>query len=452
MPQTSLERIIYVSILITYLVIATLFAWRVPAWQAPDEPAHYNYISQVSTGDLLPVIETGDWDNDYLEELKANDFAPAITGRLSTVQYENHQPPLYYWLAAPVFLLTNGSLFAVRMVSVFMGLMTIILSYTVANTLFSERSYLSLAVMCLIAFLPQNVHILASVNNDALAYGVIAAMLLLCIQYLKDESLPTWWLGISVGIAFITKTTTYFMAGIVLIVIFIRWWLLEEHDVSVILKRYLKFAIPASVSAFLYWGRNILTYGFPDFLGLQAHDAIVVGQQRRIEFIEQNGIGTYWREAIDTTFNSFWGQFGWMEARLGDAVPAALWFIVVLLVIALTGLVVNIWTARFNNQDLTAKNIKIQNAIGVTLSLMLLLAIAQYIYYNVTFVQFQGRYLFVALIPFAIAIAVGIDSWRRLLLPHVDFAKWVVVIVFALFVPLDIYLIWRVIPCAVGCL
>ena len=83
---------------------------RTPDWQSPDEPAHYNYIAQVVAGDLLPVIEQGDWDNEYLETLKAQDFAPELLDNLDTVQYENHQPPLYYWLGAPLFALTKGSL------------------------------------------------------------------------------------------------------------------------------------------------------------------------------------------------------------------------------------------------------------------------------------------------------------------------------------------------------
>ncbi|MDI6834774.1 MAG: MarR family winged helix-turn-helix transcriptional regulator, partial [Rhizobiaceae bacterium] len=31
-----------------YLALASLYAIRTPAWQAPDEPAHYNYIRQIA--------------------------------------------------------------------------------------------------------------------------------------------------------------------------------------------------------------------------------------------------------------------------------------------------------------------------------------------------------------------------------------------------------------------
>jgi hypothetical protein len=40
-----------------------------------------------------------------------------------------------------------------------------------------------------------------------------------------------------------------------------------------------------------------------------------------------------------------------------------------------------------------------------------LLALAQFIYYNITFYQVQGRYLFVALVPFTLLVAAGLDGW-----------------------------------------
>jgi hypothetical protein len=40
-----------------------------------------------------------------------------------------------------------------------------------------------------------------------------------------------------------------------------------------------------------------------------------------------------------------------------------------------------------------------------------LLTLAVYLYYNVSFVQHQGRYLFPALVPLGLAAAVGIAQW-----------------------------------------
>ena len=47
--------------------------------------------------------------------------------------------------------------------------------------------------------------------------------------------------------------------------------------------------------------------------------------------------------------------------------------------------------------------------LGSTLALSVLL----YLGYNVTFVQHQGRYLFPALIPIAMAVSIGLMAWAR---------------------------------------
>lgn len=445
MPETFIERLIYSAIVWCFLLLGALFAWRVPDWQAPDEPAHYNYIAQVANGELLPVIEMGDWNNSYINEIKANDFIPSVIDELDTVQYENHQPPLYYWLATPIFILTDGNLFAVRMVSVLLATIMLMLSYSITKEIFCEHTHLALVVMLLIGFLPQNLHILASVNNDALAGVMIAITILLCVQYLKDESRSAWGLGLAVGIIFITKTTAYFMAGVVVIVIAMRWWQQSDNRLANSVKHYLQFGIPATIFALIYWGRNILTYGFPDFLGLQAHDAIVVGQQRRSEFVALNGSDVYWREAFLTTFHSFWGQFGWMEARLGDAIPIAIYFIIGLIFLALTGLLLYAW------RNISKRTDSVSGKVWILLGFVMFFALAQYVYYNITFVQFQGRYIFAGIIPFAIGMVLGVDTWRGMLLKH-EYSKWLTVLLFSVFIPLDLYLIWRVIPCAVGCI
>ncbi|PJF24260.1 MAG: hypothetical protein CUN53_18730, partial [Phototrophicales bacterium] len=75
-------------ILAVYLALGTAYALRTPPWQNPDEPAHYNYVAQVAESGCCPVIEAGDWDQDYLTTLTANKFDPALLDGLAGVQYE----------------------------------------------------------------------------------------------------------------------------------------------------------------------------------------------------------------------------------------------------------------------------------------------------------------------------------------------------------------------------
>ncbi|MEO1442176.1 MAG: glycosyltransferase family 39 protein, partial [Chloroflexota bacterium] len=179
MTHRRIEYGILGTIVVGYLLVGVLYALQTPAWQAPDEPAHYNYIAQVAEGGCCPVIAMGDWDNAYLEELKAARFDPALTADIAAIEYEDHQPPLYYLGGAVIYALSpeQARLTALRMYSVLLGAVTVIFSYLVARQMFPQRADIALSTAALVAFIPQHVAILASVNNDALAVLLVAVTL-----------------------------------------------------------------------------------------------------------------------------------------------------------------------------------------------------------------------------------------------------------------------------------
>lgn len=433
------------AILIVYLLLGVGFAIRTPPWQAPDEPAHYNYIAQIAENGCCPVIEPGDWDQAYLDTLRANKFAPSLLDDLDRVQYEDHQPPLYYLLGAPVYSLTGGSLTALRLLSVVIGVGVVACAFATGRVVAPARPQIALAAAALVAFLPQHVAILASVNNDGLSELVVGLALWLSLRYLSGENVSAWLLGVLAGVGLLVKVNTIFLAGLVPLVIVLRWWLSRRDGLAVasLPRTLVAFALPALALAGVWWARNISVYGWPDFLGLGAHDAVVVGQLRTAELLAEVGAGEYLRRALATTFNSFWGQFGWM------ALPLQPWMYTLLalfLVAAVLGLLLHVALLR---RDARSG----QKALWWILALTILLAVAQYIYYNTEFVQFQGRYLYPALIPMALYLALGLDAWRRLIVRATDGQpgangplRWLAPSVVSALVALDIYILWRVIP------
>jgi len=135
MPASASEKSFFCLILCAYLLVGALYARHTPPWQAPDEPAHYNYIRQVAERGCCPRIEAGDWDSAYLETLKAQRFAPPYLDKLETIQYEDHHPPLYYLLASLVYKLSadgEGRLIALRLFSLALGAGSVGLSFAVA--------------------------------------------------------------------------------------------------------------------------------------------------------------------------------------------------------------------------------------------------------------------------------------------------------------------------------
>ena len=113
-------------ILLVYLAIGMLYAVNTPAWQAPDEPAHYNYIKHIAETGSLPILDLDDYDQKYISELLQYGFPSRMS--IDLLRYEAHQPPLYYLLATPIFIVFDGSLLALRLFSLVLGACVIVLS------------------------------------------------------------------------------------------------------------------------------------------------------------------------------------------------------------------------------------------------------------------------------------------------------------------------------------
>jgi 4-amino-4-deoxy-L-arabinose transferase-like glycosyltransferase len=447
LTATRVEVLLLSLIVVVYLLVGGLFAIQTPDWQTPDEPAHYNYIRQVVEDGCCPVIEMGDWDSAYLDELKAARFAPELLGDLELIQYEDHQPPLYYLLLSPVYASTGGSLTALRLASVVIGLVIVLCAYATGKALLPDRPQIALGAAAFVAFQPQHVAILASVNNDALGWSLVAVILWLSVAYVKRAVwVRPWMLGLLVGIALVTKSTAYLMAGIAFLAVILRWWTnpaAERPSGAALARALALYLVPALALGLIWWLRNFAVYGFPDFLGLAAHDAVVVGQPRTEALVSAVGLGGYLQQFARDTFNTFWGQFGWLGLPLiggsvGWVYPAMLG----LLIVGLLGLAVDRLVLRRSETIATVPG---QRAAWLLLMLTVILSILAYLYYNTEFQQFQGRYMFPMLIPLGIALALGLDAWRRLLLGRWRVTRWLTPLFFFSFALLDVWLLRTVI-------
>jgi 4-amino-4-deoxy-L-arabinose transferase-like glycosyltransferase len=421
------ERSLLVAVLLAYGALAALYAIRTPDWQAPDEPAHVNYIRQIAENGALPVLEPGDWQQEYQEELTASGFDPALLGRLETVQYEDHQPPLYYLLQAPIYAATGGDLLALRLVSVTLGAGVVLAAWAVLRALFPERPALALTGAAFVAFLPQHLSILGSVSNDPLAELIVGLTLLVAVRYLRGEArgASPALLGELVGLALLTKTTIYFLGGIAVVTVLLRWRR-ERWPWQVAARQLVAVLVPALILGGVWWARNLSTYGGLDFTGLDRHDEVTVGQPRTAEYIDEvygGSFGRYLEAFLATTFRSFWGQFGWMALIMPRWAYAAF---------ALFSLGVLAGAALYVRQARWPGALSGPQRDGlVLLALTLGFVLAAYLLYNVTFVQFQGRYLYPALIPLALLVAIGLAGWAQPL-PAVARGLAPVVLMFAL--------------------
>lgn len=399
MPKHWFEPLWLGIILALYLALGSLYAVLTPPWQAPDEPAHYNYVRHLAEHGRLPVLHFGDYPHAYLEQLKAARFPPEMS--IAPLRYESWQPPLYYLLAMPVYRLFQGNLVALRVFSVLLGAGVVVTAYQLLRSGFPSRNALALGSAAFVAFVPMHLAILSSVNNDVLAELLIGLTAWYVLARVARPERHLGWReqlpgGILLGLGLLTKLTYYYTA-LPLFALGIGW---RHRNLVTMVRGYPVIWGMALLLALPWYGRNVALYGWPDLLGKWHHDAVVTGQLRTADYLSQVGWPGYLQDFFTTTFQSFWGQFGWMAVPM-DARTYGLLGILSALA-ALGGVLALRNRAHQRHETSTI----------VLLAAWLVLTGVGYLYYNVTFVQFQGRYLFPGLIPLGLFMVTG---WRAIL-------------------------------------
>lgn len=460
-------------VVLVYLIVGTLYAVKTPDWQVPDEPAHYNYVRQLAEERRLPVLQMGDYDQAYLDLLRNKGFPPELP--VEAVEYEDWQPPLYYGLATLVYLTFDGALIPLRLFSVLLGAGVVLLAYAVATTVFPGRPLFALGTAAFVAFLPQHVAMMAGVNNDSLTELLIGLTLWMAVRWTSADEGRTpalavqvragetrdqrdkrerWLVGLGVvtGLGLVTKASFLPLALVVVVAIWITWRRDVDRTWSKLLRRLALVFVPALLITAPWWLRNVATYGGLDVYGTANHDAVVVDQPRTAWWIETYGLGAWLERWLTFTFQSFWGQFGWM----GVLMPTWLYRALALWSGVLAVGFLYLWREARRDTLFGIRSPALRagasgsvfgiwySVFGILATLVFLVALV-YLYYNITFVQHQGRYLFPALIPIALGVALATDALLRLMrwprrLHSLAFAA-----PYLGMLALDLYALWRVI-------
>ncbi|NLP11034.1 glycosyltransferase family 39 protein [bacterium] len=172
-----------------------LFLTATPAWQSPDEYAHYWVSEQIATTGRLPLSNPDD------------------------VSYEAYQPPLHYVIAAGLLLFPHesmafsltpqkpgGLLLTLRMISLACGAGVIFFSYRLLKNLSRLSHKETLLCTAFIAFLPTFVGVTSSVNNDSLTiFLATLSLFFLFRDELHDQD--AWFSGLTAGLALLSKLT-----------------------------------------------------------------------------------------------------------------------------------------------------------------------------------------------------------------------------------------------------
>lgn len=420
-------RLALMLIVAAYLVAGTVFAAATPAWQNPDEPAHYNNIAYIAGGQGLPVLQYGDYDQAYMEQIVALRFPAEMP--IDPIRYEAYQPPLYYIAAVPAYLIGQGSLLTLRLLSIGIGAFTIILLYLCVELVFPNKQLLSVGAAAFAAFLPMQVAMSAAVNNDSLAQLLLLAAMLILLRWMRQRfyapmhpaEVVNWpmllVLGLLLGLGMLTKIYAYMVLVLCAGMVGLTVWLQPgEHRYAPTRRSFIRgveavlwVSLPAVLLAAPLWVHNVQNYGAWDILGMRFHDAVVVGQPTTAEWLAQNGWIEYSERVMTFTFRSFWGVFGWLSVFMDSRIYT---FLLVFTAVVLCGL---LWAVvRFISGRPETDLDRFQFWVLGFFVAFVAAVVASYAWYNVKFVQHQGRYLLWGLLPISTFVALG---WRELMQP-----------------------------------
>ena len=406
------QRAVFGAAATAYLLLALLYLVRVPIGRQPDELSHMEYIAFIANEKSFPVFQ----------------------GREKGI-YEAHQPPLYYLVCAPTYGVLHrfsheAPILAARFVSWLAGTGIVWLTFLIAQSMFPGRHLAQLSTTVLVAVLPIHLNISASVGNDALA-GLFSTLILTALL----TGTPRWsqWrrsvlLGALIGLSLLTKSGTVFLLPLTLVA-----FLLKEGTRAAGLKTAIgQFGIVLVVCLLVcgWWlVRNVNLYGDP--FAIRAFNEGFAGSPHPSYFLDRGmSLESYVLMVAQLTFMTFWGIFGEVNQSItrlgqmyatGQGVGVYLLLVTVFLVVTAcpcVGLATYLrsllpgrktrgnWTAELGKRPTVPIGSVVILAVGV------LLAVAQYVQFNLIYFQAQARYLHPMLPAISCLAALGSPKSR----------------------------------------
>lgn len=198
-----------------------------PPWQHYDEPGHFEYAWLIANRGRLP--HAGDYDEGMRVQVAASMIErafyrglgapPSLLSQGSPIDIGLSQlrhPPLYYILASlPLFALrytdVTLQLYAARLISVGLFLVTIVAAWGLVGELVSPASPLRWMIPAFLALLPGFIDLMTAVNNDVGAVAIFSLFLWGAVRLIqRGVSLGrlVWVLG-AAWLCYWTKDTVF---------------------------------------------------------------------------------------------------------------------------------------------------------------------------------------------------------------------------------------------------
>ena len=416
-PALPVVRPTIRHLLALYLLLASLFSFVTPPFEAPDEIWHFAFVQHLVTQRKLPVAEPNTralWrqqgtqapayyagaalltaliDQSDFPDLFARVNPHRAIGQPDTTINRNYlihhqQAERFPWRRSIL------ALHVARLFSDFLGAVTVYAVYRTLHLFLPPSNALLGAAFA--AFIPQFAFISASVSNDNAVNAAAALVLWQLTETLVEGGRPQksrlLKLGAALGLALLSKLSGLGLAGVSATAIL--WLAWRNRSLRPILDAALWTAIPAILIAGWWYLRNWRLYG--DLLAWEMWESnillrvIPAGPSQILS--ELGGLE-----------RSFWGLFGWLN------LPYPAWVYLALRVVAV---VVALGLLFHLVRETRAGGARLASRVPHAFLLLWLLVL------TISWLRFmrvapaaQGRYFFAALPALALLWALGWSGW-----------------------------------------
>ncbi len=413
--------------LVGYLLLALAYGVVNPLFEAPDENWHFFTAQAISETWTLPFVAEGDTYDEFLSQEAAQPplyyvLSAALIAPLDTAEARDELWLNPYAVIGNASALTNlnnaihtdveawpweGWVLAahlLRLFSTLLGFGTLICIWKAGRLIWPTRPRRAVLAVALVAFLPQFVFLHASVTNDTLVIFLASFALWQLVRAWQTGEMDLGrglLLGITCGLAILSKnagTLLLIYSVGVLVLLAVR----DDINWRQAARWLAALVVPALLIGGWLWLRNWQLYGDPT-----ATEPFI-----RIAGGDRNY--TLWQVWAETPglWVSLFAIFGWFNVRPPDWV---FWFWNSVVAVSAVGAVWQLWRARRR----VGRPDSLQSLLSQGWVLPLLLAgwvLAVYAGLLLFMLQTeaaQGRLLFPAILPLALATAFGLGYFRR---------------------------------------
>ncbi|HEX2916507.1 MAG TPA: DUF2142 domain-containing protein [Chloroflexia bacterium] len=435
-----------------YLYCAVSYSLTVPAWEAPDEPAHFAYTHHIRISGGPPIqsfkegqneVETGHHPPLYYYigniltlPFNISDFSHIRTNPYFSFSNNDGGPNrMEHGNEAQLYPSTLTALHIMRLSSVLFGVGTLICIYASGLLVFGGTGWRwasggrlpATVAAAWVGLLPQFAFLSGAANNDnlviffcCLTFWLCLRLALLSPQESKFHRPFFVWLGIVVGLGLLAKYNEVTFIPLVGLALAIAAW--KRRDWRFFLWGALISGASCVGVAGWWFLRAQILYGDPAGWSMWRSSYNSIDQSKDFKLT-----GEFLAHSWERWFNSFWGYFGWFNLPFEPQLYKWLARFSALAGLSLLGLVLSLLAGYIlakRGRKLSLPGYDNRTGLGLLFVALTILFVGFSAFnYAVTFgdAGTQGRYLFPALPALALALSAGLcwlAGWLRYLSPE----------------------------------